>query len=137
MVVQRGPLGACALGLHQTWIQTRRIVLTLGSFFTGSVSPRELGGPIQIFNVAYSVAREDSLARLLHLLAILSVNLAVINILPIPVLDGGHIFFLCLEKLKGRPVSGEVMIWAQWIGLGCILALMALVFFNDISRLGQ
>ena len=58
-----------------------------------------------------------------------------INILPIPVLDGGHIFFLAVEKLKGKPVSGDVMIWAQWIGLACILGLMALVFFNDITRL--
>ena len=74
----------------------------------------------------------------MHLLAILSVNLAVINILPIPVLDGGHIFFLAIEKLKGRPVSNDVLAYAQWVGLFMILGLMALVFFNDIRRgLGQ
>jgi regulator of sigma E protease len=135
--IQRGPIGACGLGLQQTWIQTRRILRTLQSFFTGAVSPKELGGPIQIARVSYAVATRNSFAQLLQLLAILSVNLAVINILPIPILDGGHIFFLLIEKLKGRPVSGDVMIWAQWIGLACILALMALVFFNDIARLGQ
>jgi regulator of sigma E protease len=134
VTVQRGPLDAISLGLQQTIIQTSRIFLMLRSFVTGAVSPRELGGPIQIVNVAYTVARQDSLARLLHLLAILSVNLAVINILPIPVLDGGHIMFLLLEKLKGRPVSSDVMAWAQYAGLFMILGLMVLVFFNDIRR---
>jgi regulator of sigma E protease len=133
--IQRGPVAAVGLGLHQTVVQTQRIALMLRSFATGSVSPKELGGPIQIVNVAYKVARHDSLARLFHLLAILSVNLAVINVLPIPVLDGGHILFLLLEKLKGKPVSGEVLSAAQWIGLIMILGLMALVFFNDIRRI--
>ncbi|MEZ6184611.1 MAG: site-2 protease family protein [Planctomycetota bacterium] len=133
--IQRGPVAAVGLGLHQTAVQTQRIALMLRSFATGSVSPKELGGPIQIVNVAYKVARHDSLARLFHLLAILSVNLAVINVLPIPVLDGGHILFLLLEKLKGKPVSGEVLSAAQWLGLIMILGLMALVFFNDIRRI--
>ena len=133
--IQRGPLQAVGLGLHQTMIQTQRIFLMLRSFITGSVSPRELGGPIMIANVAYTVATKDSFSKLLHLLAILSVNLAVINILPIPVLDGGHIAFLLFEKLKGRPVSGDVMATAQWVGLFLILGLMALVFFNDIRRI--
>lgn len=132
--IQRGPLEAVQLGLHQTLIQTQRIFLMLRSFVTGSVSTRELGGPIMIVNVAYTVATKDSFSKLLHLLAILSVNLAVINILPIPVLDGGHIAFLVVEKLKGRPVSGEVMANFQTVGLFLILALMALVFFNDIRR---
>lgn len=137
VAIQRGPIAAVALGLDQTLIQTQRILLMLRSFVTGSVSPRELGGPIMIANVAYTVATQDSFAKLLHLLAILSVNLAVINILPIPVLDGGHILFLLIEKLKGRPVSGQVMASAQWVGLFLILGLMALVFFNDIRRLVQ
>ena len=58
----------------------------------------------------------------------------MINLLPIPVLDGGHLFFLIVEKLKGQPVSAKVMINAQWFGLFCILGLLALVFFNDIRR---
>jgi len=137
VVVQRGPLAAIGLGLHQTVIQTQRIFLMLRSFMTGGVSPKELGGPIQIAKVAYTVAERDSLSKLFHLLAILSVNLAVINILPIPVLDGGHILFLVIEKLKGRPVSSDVMAYAQWFGLFVILGLMALVFFNDIRRIVQ
>lgn len=136
-VIQRGPLRALLLGTHQTMIQTQRIFMMVRSFVTGSVSPRELGGPMQIVSVTYVIASEDSLAKLLHLLAILSVNLAVINILPIPVLDGGHIFFLAIEKLKGRPVSGDVMAYAQYVGLFMILGLMALVFFNDIRRFLQ
>jgi regulator of sigma E protease len=137
VVVQRGPLKALLLGTHQTVIQTQRIFMMVRSFVTGSVSPRELGGPMQIVSVTYVIASEDSFAKLLHLLAILSVNLAVINILPIPVLDGGHIFFLAIEKLKGRPVSGDVMAYAQYVGLFMILGLMALVFFNDIRRFLQ
>ncbi len=138
VTIARGPLQAVALGMHQTGIQTQRIFMMLRSFLTGDVSPRELGGPIQIVSVAYTVATKDTFAKLMHLLAILSVNLAVINILPIPVLDGGHIFFLALEKLKGRPVSNDVLAYAQWVGLFLILGLMALVFFNDIRRgLGQ
>lgn len=134
VTIQRGPLAAVALGMHQTAIQTQRIFMMLRSFLTGDVSPKELGGPIQIVSVAYTVATKDTFAKLMHLLAILSVNLAVINILPIPVLDGGHIFFLAIEKLKGRPVSNDVLAYAQWVGLFMILGLMALVFFNDIRR---
>lgn len=134
VIVERGPLDACALGLHQTVVQTERLLYMLRSFLTGGVSPRELGGPILIVSTAYAVATGDSLAKLIHLLAILSVNLAVINILPIPVLDGGHILFLGIEKLKGRPVSNDVLNYAQWAGLIVILGLMALVFFNDIRR---
>jgi regulator of sigma E protease len=135
VVIERGPLASIALGMHQTFIQTERIFMMVRSFVTGDVSTRELGGPIMIVKTTYAIATEDTLAKLIHLLAILSVNLAVINILPIPVLDGGHIFFLLIEKLKGRPVSGDVMAYAQWAGLFMILGLMALVFFNDIRRL--
>ena len=132
-LIKRGAFGALALGLQRTGVETRRLINTLGAFLSGSVSHRELGGPIQIMNLTYR-ASQETLTQLLYLLAILSVNLAVINLLPIPVLDGGHIFFLIVEKLKGRPVSGKVLINAQWFGLLCILGLLALVFFNDISR---
>jgi regulator of sigma E protease len=135
VIVHRGPIAACVLGAHQTVVQTRRIFEMLRSFFTGGVSPGELGGPIMIVSTAYTIATGDSLAKLIHLLAILSVNLAVINILPIPVLDGGHILFLAIEKLRGKPVSGDIMWYAQWAGLLVILGLMVLVFFNDIRRL--
>lgn len=132
-VIERSALGALALGLQRTGVETRRLISTLGAFLSGSVSHRELGGPIQIMSLTYR-ASQETLTQLLYLLAILSVNLAVINLLPIPVLDGGHIFFLMVEKLKGRPVSGKVLINAQWFGLFCILGLLALVFFNDIRR---
>lgn len=137
VTIERGPLQAVALGMHQTAIQTQRIFMMVRSFLTGDVSTRELGGPIMIVKTTYAIAAEDTLAKLIHLLAILSVNLAVINILPIPVLDGGHIFFLAIEKLKGRPVSNDVLAYAQWAGLFMILGLMALVFFNDIRRVLQ
>lgn len=132
-LIKRGPVGALGLGVQRTWVETRRLINTLGAFMSGSVSHKELGGPIQIVNLTYKASQEP-ITRLLYLLAILSVNLAVINLLPIPVLDGGHLFFLIVEKLKGQPVSAKVMINAQWFGLLCILGLLALVFFNDIRR---
>jgi regulator of sigma E protease len=132
-LIKRGPLGALSMGIQRTGVETRRLINTLGAFMSGSVSTKELGGPIQIVNLTYKASQEP-ITRLLYLLAILSVNLAVINLLPIPVLDGGHLFFLIVEKLKGQPVSAKVMINAQWFGLFCILGLLALVFFNDIRR---
>lgn len=132
-LIKRGPIGALGMGIQRTGIETRRLINTLGAFMSGSVSSKELGGPIQIVNLTYR-ASQQSITQLLYLLAILSVNLAVINLLPIPVLDGGHLFFLIVEKLKGQPVSAKVMINAQWFGLFCILGLLALVFFNDIRR---
>ena len=132
-LIKRGPLGALGMGIQRTGVETRRLINTLGAFMSGSVSTKELGGPIQIVNLTYKASQEP-ITRLLYLLAILSVNLAVINLLPIPVLDGGHLFFLIVEKLKGQPVSAKIMINAQWFGLFCILGLLALVFFNDIRR---
>jgi regulator of sigma E protease len=72
--------------------------------------------------------------KLFYFLAILSVNLAVLNILPIPVLDGGHIFLLTVEKLKGRPLSDDVMRYVQYAGLLFVVGLMLYVTFNDIRR---
>ena len=132
-LIKRGPLGALGMGIQRTGVETRRLINTLGAFMSGEVSTKELGGPIQIVNLTYKASQEP-ITRLLYLLAILSVNLAVINLLPIPVLDGGHLFFLIVEKLKGQPVSAKIMINAQWFGLFCILGLLALVFFNDIRR---
>lgn len=108
--------------------------MTLGKLFTGEVSADNLGGPVAIAQITYGSAKRD-VSKLIHFLALLSVNLGVINILPIPVLDGGQIMFLLFEKVKGGRLSDRFLQNAQLTGLVAILALMVYVTFNDLSRL--
>jgi regulator of sigma E protease len=112
----------------------RQLYVTLKRILAGSVSAENLGGIITISVATYETAR-SGWQRFLYFLAILSLNLAFINILPIPVLDGGQLLFLGIEAIKGSPVSIRVMNYAQIVGLVLVLALMIFVTFNDIRRL--
>ena len=112
------------------------VVLTIdfiGGFFSGKSKGSDVGGPIFIARIAGATARAG-FDILLEFMAILSVNLAVLNILPIPVFDGGHLIFLIAEKLKGSPLSMKIRMIAQQIGLVFILLLIALITYNDITR---
>jgi regulator of sigma E protease len=113
----------------------KRVMMTLGSLFKGSVSPKNLGGIITIFDQSKKHAEFFGLMRWLLFLAMVSINLAVLNILPIPVLDGGWLMFLLIEKITGRPPSQRVIGVAQWAGLILVLGLMVFVTWNDIARL--
>ncbi|MFT5285483.1 MAG: regulator of sigma E protease [Planctomycetota bacterium] len=113
--------------VEDTWLTLKRMII-------GQVSPKNMGGVIMISQVSYSVSNQG-LAKLFFFLCMLSINLAIINVLPIPVLDGGHLFFLLIEKLKGSPVSDRVLGYSQMVGLVLILSLMVYVTFNDIQRL--
>ena len=99
----------------------------------GDVGAENLGGPVQISVITYEAAKWD-IAKLLFFLALLSVNLGFINILPIPVLDGGQILFLLCEKIKGSRLSLRFMQNVQLAGFVAILALLAYVTYNDIRR---
>lgn len=134
ITVRRGIAEASALGWDRTGRMFQQLVLTLRRLVTRDVSSNELGGPIQIATITYKIANSNGLGKLFYFLAILSVNLAVLNILPIPVLDGGHIFLLTVEKLKGRPLSDDVMRYVQYAGLLFVVGLMLYVTFNDIRR---
>ncbi len=134
IMLRRGIVDACVVGWDQTIRMFQRLVLTLRRLVTRDVSSKELGGPIQIASITYKIASSHGLGKLFYFLAILSVNLAVLNILPIPVLDGGHIFLLTVEKLKGRPLSDDVMRYVQYAGLLFVVGLMLYVTFNDIRR---
>lgn len=112
----------------------KRVYVTLKGLFTGDVSTRNLGGIITISRVSYSEAQRG-MARLFFFLALLSINLAVINVLPIPVLDGGHLMFLLIERIKGSPVSSAVHNYSTILGLVFVLALLVYVTYNDILRL--
>ena len=100
---------------------------------TGRLSVKSLGGPGTIAWAAYKFARMD-FAQFVFFLGLISVNLAVINFLPIPVLDGGHMAFLIYEKLRGKPASEAIRVGATYAGLAVVLSLMVFVIYLDISR---
>lgn len=144
-IIGISPSGATELHRDPLWLapwigvqETGRWTwLTLGvlvKMLMGKVSPRTLGGPIAIAQMAGETASEGILPFVL-LLAVLSVNLGVLNLLPIPILDGGHIFFFAVEAVRGRPVSVKHREVAQQIGLMVLLLLMGFVFYNDIARI--
>ena len=112
--------------LQESWLMLRRIM-------TGQVSGDNVGGIITIGVVSHSWAAMG-LAKLFFFLCMLSINLAFLNVLPIPVLDGGHLLFLLIEKVKGSPVSERVMGYSQMVGIVLILSLMVYVTFNDVMR---
>jgi len=107
--------------------------MNLRAIVTNRVSIKTVGGPILIARVAYESAGR-SVYQFVLFLGMISVNLAVINFLPIPVLDGGHMVFLIYEKLRGAPASETVRIVATYAGLAVILGLMVFVFWLDITR---
>jgi regulator of sigma E protease len=125
---------AVKLGAEQTWLWTKLIVVSLIKLIRGEVSAKELGGPILIAQVAGQQARLG-LDYLLRFAAIINVNLAVFNLLPIPVLDGGHLLFFSIEAILGRPLSLRSREMAWRLGFLVIVMLIVLVFYNDIARL--
>lgn len=129
-----GPGSAMVEGLRQTYEITRLTILSIIKLFQGTVSTKTLGGPIMIAEMAGQQAKEGA-DNLIVFIAWLSINLAVLNFLPIPVLDGGHLFFFFIEALIGRPVNTRMREIAQQAGIFILLALMIFVFYNDLSRL--
>ncbi|HVS18197.1 MAG TPA: site-2 protease family protein [Planctomycetota bacterium] len=124
---------AVRVGVASSWKFVVDTWLTLKRILFGQVSSENIGGIITIAHVSASWA-EEGLAKLLFILCMLSMNLAFINVLPIPVLDGGHLFFLLVEKLKGSPVSERVLGYSQVVGVVLILSLMIYVTYNDLMR---
>ena len=135
-VVKRNPLDALGWGVQETG----RLVLSsygsLRSIITGSVSHKEARGIIGIGEVAVKVARKGPM-RLAYLIALISVALAVFNFLPLPVLDGGHAVLLICEKVRGKPLPLKLVNIIQMVGLGLILCLLVLTFWQDIARFFQ
>ena len=129
-----GPGGALRHGLELTGAASTQIVRTVRGMITGRVSTREVGGPILIGQLAGQAARSGWEA-FLGFMALISVNLAVLNLLPIPVLDGGQFLFLLAEGVRRRPLSKPLRERLTTVGVALLLMLMVLVFWNDISRL--
>jgi len=129
-----GMLEGLQYGVVRTWEMSALTLQVFGKMVTASISPDNLGGPIAIAQLAGKTA-ELGLVSFLTFLALISVNLGVLNLLPIPILDGGHLVYLGLEKVRGRPLTPSVMEKSQIIGLILIVGLMVFAFYNDISRL--
>ena len=137
LAVERvGPIRALGEGFVYTGRLTWLTVQSLYKLVAREVPLKSIGGPILIAQVAGKQA-EMGLAYLVQFMAALSVNLFLLNLLPIPVLDGGHLFFFTLEAIRGKPVPVQHREMAQGLGLMLILALMILVFYQDILRLVQ
>ena len=131
-----GPLEAVTMAAQQTGTATYLVVQGLVLMVQGRVPLRELGGPIAIARAAGQQARAGT-RYFLSMLAFLSVNLAVLNLLPIPALDGGHLALFGVEGILGRPLRQRHRELAQQVGLLLLLSLMVFVFYNDIHRLVQ
>ncbi|MGK9174826.1 sigma E protease regulator RseP [Yokenella regensburgei] len=133
-VRQYGPFSAIAEATDKTWQLMKLTVSMLGKLITGDVKLNNLSGPISIAQGA-GMSAEFGVIYYLMFLALISVNLGIINLFPLPVLDGGHLLFLAIEKLKGKPVSERVQDFSYRIGSILLVLLMGLALFNDFSRL--
>lgn len=129
------PLVALWKGLEDTGKWSKLTLLGMGVLIKSPIERRkDIGGPLLIGKLAGDFAQAGFLSFIL-LMAMISVNLGVLNLLPVPILDGGHLFFLVIEAVKGSPVNVKMMEIAQQIGLVLLLSLMAFVFYNDITRM--
>ncbi|MEA3362773.1 MAG: RIP metalloprotease RseP [Thermodesulfobacteriota bacterium] len=121
-------------GANRTWELINLTVVFVQKLFTGNVSTKNIGGPITVVQIAGQAAQTD-LSAILSVLAFISIQLGILNLLPIPILDGGHILFYIIELIIRRPVSIRAREMAQQVGMAMLLMLMVLAFYNDIVRL--
>ena len=118
----------------KTWEVTLFTLVSIKKMIVGAISPKNLSGPITIAQVASATA-ENGLESFVGFIALLSISLGVINLLPIPVLDGGHLVYYFIELIAGRPVPERVQVWGFQMGTFLIMGIMVLAFYNDLTRL--
>lgn len=129
-----GPVAAVGEAVNETYSLVTRTLTSLGQIISGSRTAEELGGPLRIAQMSGAVAQTGWL-QTIWFMAILSVNLGLINLFPIPVLDGGHLLFHAVEATLGRPVGEKVMEYANLTGLTLVLGLMVFVTWNDLTQM--
>ncbi len=133
-LLRYGPVDAMAAAGRETWTMTTATLGMLWRMVAGRASLENLSGPITISQFANASAR-SGLGHFLWFLGVISLSLCIINLLPIPILDGGHLLYYLIELVKGSPVSEQAMAAGQYIGLAALAGLMGLAFYNDIARL--
>lgn len=132
--VRLGVLGSFNEGIRYTYFLTKLIIETLVKLVTGDISAKALSGPITIVQ-ASGESLKAGYAPFVFVIAFISINLAIINLLPIPILDGGHLLFYLIEAIIQRPVEGRIREVATQLGVLFLIFIMLLVFYNDISRI--
>ncbi len=134
VTVRDGPIDALGRGVARTWEMSVFSVRMLGRMLIGQMSLKNLSGPVTIADYAGQSARMGVEAYV-GFIALISISLGVLNLLPIPVLDGGHLLYYSAELIKGRPLSQRFIELSQRAGFGVLIALMAIALMNDITRL--
>lgn len=132
--VRYGPVDALVQGAQQTWAMTVLTVQVMARLVVGQASVHNLSGPVTIAEYA-GITAAIGLSVFLGFLAVVSVSLGVLNLLPVPILDGGHLLYLFIELIRGRPLAESTQLIGQKIGLTLLGALIVLVFYNDLYRL--
>ena len=132
--VSYGPIAAVPVALSETWADTRLTLVAIKKMVTGLLSPTNLSGPITIARVA-EASVSSGFEDFVRFLAYLSVSLGILNLLPVPVLDGGHIVYYTIEALRGKPLSEQAQAFGLRIGMAMILTLMVFALYNDLMRL--
>ncbi|MDH3988888.1 MAG: site-2 protease family protein, partial [Gammaproteobacteria bacterium] len=129
-----GPIDSIGQSIERTWTSSAFTIRMLARMVVGDVSIKNISGPINIAQFAGSSA-SAGLNAFLNFLALVSISLGVLNLLPIPVLDGGQIVYHGIEGLKGSPLSERAQLIGQQIGIAALLLLMSFAFYNDIARI--
>ncbi len=128
-----GPIDAASIGVAKTWEMSALTVQMLWRIVTGQVSAKNISGPISIAEFA-GISAYLGLPAFLAFLAIISVSLGVLNLMPVPLLDGGQVVYQLVEAVKGTPLSERAQLLGQQVGIALLVVLMSLAFYNDISR---
>lgn len=136
LVERVDPATAVWLGAKETWFVIDRTLAYIGGVFAGREAADQVGGPLRIAQISGQVAT-IGLSALIHLAAVLSVSIGLLNLFPVPLLDGGHLLFYAIEAIRGRPLSERAQEMGFRIGLGLVLMLMVFATYNDILHLAS
>jgi regulator of sigma E protease len=134
VVVRDSPLDAVQKGVVRTWEMTGLTFKALGRMVTGDMSWRQISGPVTIADAA-GQSGSNGLKAFIGFLALISISIAVLNLLPIPMLDGGHLMYYLWEALRGSPLPAEIQDAGRRLGVALIIMLTVVALFNDFARL--